>query len=364
MGAPVVPVAFEETKPSDEAFLESINPDKAYNKFKQAIGQGPNAQAANQRMTEAQQLYDAKKFGNAAGLFQKAAEKATTVDMRQRALYLAAESYFFADEYDKANDAYEMLLKKFPSTQYLDTAIGRQWLIAQYWEKVAVKKPDWSYVPNVTDSTRPSFDTAGQAIRVYENIRMNDPTGPWADDAVMATAASHFRRGRFEDADHYFTTLRETYPKSEHQFLAHLLGLQSKLRIYQGPKYDPGPLNAAEKLAKQLRQQFSGKLSPEERQRVEEIDKQIAKQQALRHWKMAEYYDKGDHFGAAKQYYIRVVEKYPNTELANQAKTRLAAITNQPDSPDEHLAWLIKYFPESREHAKMAIPMNKETIRR
>ena len=35
-------------------------------------------------------------------------------------MFKAAESYFFADRYRKADDAYGMLIKKYPSTQYLE----------------------------------------------------------------------------------------------------------------------------------------------------------------------------------------------------------------------------------------------------
>ena len=88
--------------------------------------------------------------------------------------------------------------------------------------------------PNGYDQTRPWLDTLGHAIKTYDNIRLNDPTGPRADDAIMATANIYFQRGRFDDADYHYSLLRREYPRSELQFEAHLLGLQAKLRKYQG----------------------------------------------------------------------------------------------------------------------------------
>ena len=97
---------------------------------------------------------------------------------------------------------------------------------------------------------------------------MNDPTGPRADDAIMATANIYFRQGKYEDADYHYSLLRREYPRSEFQFEAHLLGLQSKMRKYQGADYDGTPLEEAKDLVKQLHVQFAGQLKPEEKERL------------------------------------------------------------------------------------------------
>ena len=99
-------------------------------------------------------------------------------------------------------------MKEYTNTRYLDTVIDREWEIARYWEECDEHNPDWPLTPNAYDKTRPWFDTIGHAIKTYENIRLNDPTGPRADDAIMATANIYFARGRFEDADYHYTLLR------------------------------------------------------------------------------------------------------------------------------------------------------------
>jgi len=84
---------------------------------------------------------------------------------------------------------------------------------------------------------------------VYEQIRLNDPTGSLADDSIMATANSHFVHGEWDDADYHYGLLRTEYPRSEYQYQAHLLGLRCKLLRYQGPGYDNSPLVEADELA-------------------------------------------------------------------------------------------------------------------
>ena len=163
---------------------------------------------------------------------------------------------------------YDELLEKYPNSLHLDKVVRRQFDIARYWERSHDYDPNWVTTPNFIDDTRPLFDTLGHAIRTYENIRLKDPTGPLADSAVMTTANSYFLRGRYNDADYQYKIVREEYPQSKHQFEAHILGLQCKLRMYQGPNYDGGPLEDAKKLVKQLKQQFAGQLSSEERERL------------------------------------------------------------------------------------------------
>ena len=59
-------------------------------------------------------------------------------------------------------------------------------------------------------------------------MRMYDPTGPLADDSLMATAIAYFRRGQFENAALDFDQLRKEYPNSEHQKAAHISGTASQ----------------------------------------------------------------------------------------------------------------------------------------
>jgi tetratricopeptide (TPR) repeat protein len=243
----------------------------------------------------------------------------------------------------------------------MDTLIDREWRIAQYWEHYEDYRADWALTPQAHDRSRPWLDTIGNAIKTYDNIRLNDPTGPRADDAIMATANIYFRRSRYDDADYHYTLLRTQYPRSEMQFEAHLLGLQAKLRKYQGADYDGTPLDEAKQLVKQLRMQFAGRLSNEEKERLKVVEGQLNLEIATRDYRMAEFHDGTKHYGAARYYYQQVIQKYPDTELAKQATDRLSQITAEPDTPPKRLAWFVELFPESSERSRVAeIPEIKE----
>ena len=75
---------------------------------------------------------------------------------------------------------------------------------------------------------------------------------PWPTTRSWPTANAFFVRGRWSDADYYYTLLRNDYPKSEFQVQAHLLGLAMKLKLYQGPDYDGKALLEADELIDQM----------------------------------------------------------------------------------------------------------------
>ena len=346
-------------KKSDSLF-EDLNVAQTVTEIKTQVGLGPDQQMAQQALAAAQDAYRRQAYSEAEKHCKQAISRWPDSKIEQDAMFLRAESQFFRDQYPEALEQYEALLKDYPNTQHLDKVIQRQFSIAHYWEKQHQKNQNWATTPNLLDETRPLFDTLGNSLKAYENIRINDPTGPLADDAIMATANSHFLRGRYNDADYYYELVRREYPRSEHQFEAHLLGLQCKLRKYQGPDYDGTPLLEAKKLIKQLKTQFAGKMKPDERNRLAETKGQLIKQLAARDFKRAKGYDDTEHYESARFYYGELVRNYPDTPLAEQAKARYMELAGKPAHPESSMAWLLDLVPESAERKAIAqVPLIK-----
>jgi len=261
--------------------------------------------------------------------------------LEEDALFLLGESYFFADRYSKAHDTYGQLLKKFDNSRYLDTAVKRQFAIARYWEQAHEHEPHWPITPNFTDKTRPWFDTWNNAMNAYQRVWLNDPTGPLADDSWFASANAHFAAGRYEEAARRYDEIRKQFPSSPFQEKAHILGVQSKLRMYQGQDYDGTPLDEAKEINRQTLAQFGSQLG-DEKARVVQTSKQIVENQALREWSMGQYYEKKRYYGAARYYYQNLIKQYPLTQAAELAKKRLPEICDKPDQPTNHVRWLTR----------------------
>ena len=330
------------------------------NGFKEQVGLGPDETQAKLDFAAGEDLFRREKYADAAERFKKAAAGWPDSALEQDAIFNLGESYFFAEKYPKACNAYEKLIRKYPNSAHLDKIVTRQFAIASYWEQYHNYNPNWVVTPNLVAKSRPLFDTIGRSMKTYENIRLNDPTGPLADDSIMATANSYFLRGRFMDADEQYDLLRKEYPRSEHQYNAHRLGLQCKLRKYHGPDYDGTSLKEAQQLVKQLRTQFGGKLDPDQRERLAKDDAMVNRELALCEYKRGEYFENKKEYGAARFYYGQVMKEHGKTPLADQARERLAALQGLPDRPTDILEPVLELLPESSERTAVAqVPYNQ-----
>ncbi len=350
---------------SSEFSWGDLAPSAAYQSVKTAAGLGPDERKAKELFEEGQTRFRRQEFAGAADKFEAAIERSTDPLLGQQALFMQGESHFFADEYPEANDTYNLLFKEYPASRDLDKVVARQFAIGRYWQQHHQAQPHFPFTMNLFDKTRHRFDTRGHALLAFDSVRLNDPTGPLADDALMATANSHFTQGRFEKADYNYTLLRREYPKSQHQFEAHLLGLQAKLQQYQGPDYDGTVLEEADKLAKQLLVQFPSEVGSD-RVRFEKIRAEISANRVLRDWTTAEYYAKRKEFGAARFHYREIASKYPDSDLARQSRDRIIQYQGEPDDPPVKMEWLVDAFsPPSPSDKKIEVASPPRTdIRR
>jgi outer membrane protein assembly factor BamD (BamD/ComL family) len=345
----------EEERKLEELTWSDLQPTQWSKAVKKATGYGPNRAIARDLYSQAEDLYKqaaAKPENERRPLFVAAGEKYVEAAERwpgsaieQDALFMAGESYFFADYYPKANDCYEKLIKAFPNNRYLDTVDQRRFAIARYWLEENRKNPESWYAVNLWDQERPWRDTHGYALRVYDKIRVDDPTGRLADDATLAAANEHFANRKFQKADEYYTDLRTAYPTSEHQFTAHFLGLKTKLMSYLGPDYGAGSLDDAEKLIKQIKRQFPREYAAEQ-EFIDRAAAEVRYKKAEKLFGYAQYFDGRSEYRAAGHYYQRVMNEYNDTPFAERSQARLQETSQLPPKPEQYVPWLVDAFPK------------------
>jgi len=329
---------------------EKMSPKNVGKKFKKAIGQGADEQYAQKQYEEGQKLFREKKYEDAAKCFKTAARRWPESAMEEDAMFQLGESWFYADRYGKASDAYQAMLKKYDGSRYGDKVALRYFAIAKYWDDCAQKESHW--YPNVKDKTRPFWDASGHAISLYTASRLTDPRSELADDATMAVANAYFRKSRFEDAAAQYDMVIKNPDRNrnnDHVLEAHVLGMQSRLRSYQGPQYEVSPLDEAEKLAEQALISFPDDQLGAEKQRLEQVRKAIRFERAQREFQAGEYYYKVKYFRAARIYYQRTIAEYPDTPFSKMAEERMAETKDLPPVPPEYfIKWVNKIFPESK----------------
>lgn len=337
---------WEREEEEDEGFDWSLlDPINFGNKMKEWVGLGPDQELAREHMEKGREWMLQKEYDKASSEFGKAADRWPDSVLEEDALFFKAECDFFRDRYTKAMESYHKLVSKYQGTQHMDTATRRLFAIGRYWEMHADRGASFL---NVTDQTRPTFDTFGRAKKAYEVIYLNDPLGPLADDSIMAIANAYFRRGEnrgdqdFSEAAFYYEYLRKNYPDSRHVIKAAKREIQARHLMYSGPQYDGTPLEEAQQLAERTMYQFGGELGEDRRELVELRNRNL-EDLAKRLWTLAQYYEKKRYYGSARILYQKLIEEYPSTSYRRRAEERYAAIADRPAEP-KRFDWLTDLF--------------------
>jgi TolA-binding protein len=293
----------------------------------------------------ARKLYENQKYPEARKAFHAIVKKykAKKEPIINDALFFRAECDFQLGRLADAQDGYDELLKNDQSTKYLEQTVRRLYAIGRYWlnmgkpaseiemtsftdesgEERLREMPEanlpyqFPLTPNFTDKTRPLFDTQGRALQALKQVHLHDVSGPLADDALMTLATYHLRKKDYREADQYFRTIREQCPKSEFLPAAYVLGAHASLMSYQGARYDGKQLEEAQKLT-----QAAVRMYPNipQRAKLERDLKRITAEAAERDWTRVEYYQKRGEKQAAAVHCETIIEKYPDSPRAAEAR--------------------------------------------
>lgn len=299
--------------------------------------------AGSEEFEKAEALFKEGKFAEAESAFKKVAKKFKKSEIREDALFMQAESAFQRQHYADAYDIVAVLLKEYPSSRYLDSISRRLFEIARIWlndPKVAQideiqqtnlqnpgerlpppapaeDKKQSAFALNLFDEKKPVFDPEGNAIAALRAIWLNDPAGPLADDALMLSASHFARRSKWAEADNYFSLLREQYPNSPHVQKAFLLGSHVKLMSYEGAGYDGRRLEEARQLKETALRLFP---EAEDRARLEKELAAIEEAEVARLWEQVRFYQRKRRDSAVGLYCHMLIDRYPNSSYAPQAR--------------------------------------------
>ncbi len=339
---------------------QDFAPEKLPQTWKKLTGRGPNREVAEAAFEAGQQHYQTAvaawetaaedpatqaAFLKAVPELEKAAERWPDSTIEEDSLFMLGESHFFANQYAKANKAYEKLVELYPATRYMDKVQSHRFAIAKYWLDVAKETSVVSSPVNLTDEKYPLNDWAGHGRRVLDRIRLDDPTGKLADDAAFLLGkALHEAHQNFEAAE-TFADLRNNYPGSPHQFNAHLMEFQCRLAMYDGKYYEGLPLKQAEDVLRLILRRFPNE-SAELKDELMEQAASIRNMLAERDLAMADYHiNRGENL-AARFYLEHVMQDFPETDIAEEARTKLQGLEGKPDQPAQVAGWLVDMFPE------------------
>ncbi|WP_437192539.1 tetratricopeptide repeat protein [Planctomicrobium sp. SH527] len=363
-----------------ERSLNQSNWDRKREDLKR--GGDPETIAALEEFDAAKELYDAGKYKEAEKGFQRLAkerrqryesfgarfrrnlgmEDKRPHDMygnygdaiEEDAIFMLAESQYAQRHYADAQETYEDLLVRYPSTRYLDPTTRQMFRIARYWlgfpeestqtgENGEVKVASAESAernggpstlsrvpvfPNLTDKSRPTFDTAGRGKQALRSIWLHDSTGPLAPDALMLAANHALRTDDYVEARRLYTLLREQYPDSIHLKDAYMLGSHVALASYQGAAYDDEALTSARELKQELLAIFPS-LTEDERGELEQEIGILKDAEVARIWDLVDFYRVKRNNPGVKLHCYQIINKYPDSPYAPKARELLLEIQEE-----------------------------------
>ena len=343
---------------SNRLVLDDLSPSQIATTFKTRWFSGTDSTSASDEIANGKRLFSnasaqhqanpegdthIESFTDAANKFRIASASAPGTAVEEEALYLEGEAYFFANRYVQSNRAFEKLISRYPATRFLDLAEQKRLAIAQYWLELSETGSKIAF----NDPQRPKSGMAGEARRILHRIRVEDPTGTYADDATVALGKAFLRDENYYEAADTFKDIRNNYPKSRYQFEAHMLELQAQLQGYRGPSYDATPLKAADEILDQIVRKFPTE-SQEQLGYLEQQATLIRNQLAERDYSLGEYYAQRGQNRAAKLAYERVAENFSDTQFGRSVVDRIADVSSKPSVPAQHAEWLVNLFPDDQ----------------
>ena len=313
-----------------------------YNSVRALITSSYHDPDAEQKFADGRAMFEKGEFAVAKILFADIADNTQNPAlMAEKARYFEAECLRERGKLPEAAATYHRLLQDFPFGAYRERACNQMYAIAYDWldegtlqpiekERNGVQAAWWESVTpgmNVFDKKKPLFDTEGEALRVLDNVQTHDGIGPNADRALFWLGYVHYYRGRFDDADHYFSQLVELHKDSKLREQAIELAILSKQNATGGPVYDSGKASEALQLIHQAEATIPGySTDPDKKEMIGRQKYAVRMQLATKYLKFGEYYERTNHPASAYFYYDLVCRQHPGTKPAELAKERMVAL--------------------------------------
>jgi outer membrane protein assembly factor BamD (BamD/ComL family) len=298
----------------------------------------PKEQTAEAELAGARDYFRREEYAKAEKLYHRVANNDKNAPLLiQEGIYYEAECLRLQGNLPKAADTYAALLKNHSISPYKDLATQHIYDIAMYWlqdtwEEIRESKERregkrWVVWPRFVswDNRKPFIDREGRAVERLKDVYMYEGKGgPYADKAMYLCGYVAWFNEDYNEADSEFTELNKRFPDSPFSPYAIELAIKAKLMSTGGELYDGKKVADARKLVHEALSMPN--LSDEKKQDLMKLLGAITAHQAEKDFQMAEFYRRTGHLGSAYFYYEIVRRRYPNTDAAARATTRMSQI--------------------------------------
>ncbi len=245
------------------------------------------------------------------------AKNFTTTPFAEEAQFFLGIGYFHLGEYETANKQLSGYLKKQVAPKHFQEAMEIKFAIAEKYREGAKKHLlGWR--------TLPKWEPAQEeALKLYDEVTTGLPNHDIAAKALYGKAQLLFAQQDYSEAVEVYLTLIRRFPKHElapEAYIAiggvHLT--QSKME-YPNPDF----LELAELNLRKFRQDFP---SDERISKNEEMILEMKEVYAGSLYETAKFYERTKKPDASIIYYTKILDKFPETKVAERAEQRLSVL--------------------------------------
>jgi outer membrane protein assembly factor BamD (BamD/ComL family) len=218
---------------------------------------------------------------------------------------------------------YEAVIDNLGGSDLADRAIRREMLIAELF--LFKGKKQWVFRGLLKVSA------IEEGLMILDRITVEHASGTLlAENALRLKAQYHFQAGEFDLAEQAYAQLARDFPRGRYERLALLRSADAAFARFPGINFDDSALLEAEERYSTYQQRYPEAARGE---RVGDLLTRISETRAEKELSTGRYYERTGTRRAAVYYYRYVVDSWPGSAAALDARSRLAALGER--APDE-----------------------------
>ena len=221
--------------------------------------------------------------------------------------------------YPEAFKAFQTMVKKYPSSDYFEQALGEQYRIANLY-LAGEPQRIWK-IP-----VGPSMD---KTVDMYNQIIKNAPYGTYAAPSEFKIGLSREQQRKYTDAVDAYQKVLDDYPSSAVASNAQYQIGYAWMRAASSANYDQ---SAAQKAIEAYQDYLVRYPNSDKAAQAQENIQKLGKEQTQGAYNIAKFYERSHDTRAAYIYYNEVVREDPNCPQAQLAKRRIQELRPMVES--------------------------------
>lgn len=277
---------------------------------------GAEGRNALEQMNKARAAEEAGSVRSAVRAYASVAKKWPNSVYAPEALYRSARLRLANRDYVKAFEDFQTVLGRYPNTKRFNEIVGEQYRIASALLDGARGRMFFGLLPG--------FRQRDKAIEFFETILANAPYSDYAPLSLMNIARGHQKLGNIENAIDALDRMINSYGQSLLAPDAYLKLAQTHASLVEGAYYDQASTKEAITFFTDFMLLFPGDTNIAAAEKGLDSMKNMLAESKM---KIGDFYfHKRNNFRAARVFYNEAITAYPESPIANRAKTKLAEV--------------------------------------